>query len=185
MSSFYSEEELKKLGFKSVGENVLVSKKASIYGYENISIGSNVRIDDFSILSGNINIGSYVHIAAFVALFAGDEGIDIKDFAGVSSRTTIYAITDDYSGIALTNPTVPYELRRVYGGRVTLEKHVLIGASSLILPNITINEGVAVGACSLITKDCEEWTIYTGIPAKKMKNRCKNILELEKKINNK
>ena len=48
---FYSREQLKKIGFKSLGKNVLISDKTSIYSPENISIGNNVRVDDFSILS--------------------------------------------------------------------------------------------------------------------------------------
>lgn len=52
MNSFYTEAELKELGLKSFGKSVLLSKKVSIYGAKNISIGNNVRIDDFCILSG-------------------------------------------------------------------------------------------------------------------------------------
>ena len=87
MNSFYSYEELQTIGFCSLGENVLISKKTSIYSAENISIGSNVRIDDFSILSGNILIGNNVHIAAGVYLFAGKTGIELEDFVGISKKT--------------------------------------------------------------------------------------------------
>ncbi len=48
MNSFYSQEELKKIGFLSVGKNVLISKKASIYNPGVISVGNHVRIDDFA-----------------------------------------------------------------------------------------------------------------------------------------
>ena len=75
MNSFYSPEELKTLGLKEYGENVLISRKASIYGAGNISLGSNVRIDDFCLLSGKISLGNYVHIAVGSMLFAGSEGI--------------------------------------------------------------------------------------------------------------
>ncbi len=51
MDSFYSRDELKKIGLKKYGENVFLSKKASIYNPEKIEIGNNVRIDDFCILS--------------------------------------------------------------------------------------------------------------------------------------
>ena len=44
---FLTEKEIKILNFKSIGKNVLISDKASIYGAENMSIGNNVRIDDF------------------------------------------------------------------------------------------------------------------------------------------
>ena len=83
--SFYNQEELTALGFKAVGKNVLISRKTSIYGAQHISIGDNVRIDDFSLLSGQITIGSYVHIAAYVGLFGGG-GIVLDDFVGLSAR---------------------------------------------------------------------------------------------------
>ena len=54
MNSFYSPEELKSLELKEYGENVLISRKCSIYGAENIRLGSHVRIDDFCVLSGKV-----------------------------------------------------------------------------------------------------------------------------------
>ena len=91
MTSYYSEEELKKFGFCKIGKNVFISRKSSIYGCENISIGNNVRIDDFCILSGHIEIGNYIHIAAFTALYGGKDGIFIEDFANLSSRISVYS----------------------------------------------------------------------------------------------
>ena len=112
MSNFYSKEELKEIGFKSFGEDVLVSKKASIYGAENISLGNHVRIDDFCILSGKIDIGNYVHISAYDALFGGDAGISIGDYVAVSSRIAVYAVTDDYTGEDVYNAWQKSKLRR-------------------------------------------------------------------------
>jgi len=65
MTSYYSKIELSQIGFKSLGDNVLISKKTSFYGISRICIGNNVRIDDFCVLSagiGGIFIGNYVHI---------------------------------------------------------------------------------------------------------------------------
>ena len=171
MNSFYSIDELKEIGFKEIGDNVLISRKSSIYGAKNISIGNNVRIDDFSILSGNISIGNYVHIAAGVMIFVG-----------VSSRTAIYAVTDDYSGDALTNPMVPDEYRNIIGGKVILKKHALIGTGCTILPNVTVGEGASVGSMSLINKNIEDFTINVGIPAKFIKKRNNKMLLLEKQL---
>lgn len=178
MSSFYSEQELKEIGFKSLGENVLISKKTSIYGASNMSIGNNVRIDDFSLLSGNIAIGNNVHIAAYVSLFAGDAGIELGNYVGVSSRSVIYATTDDYSGEYLTNPTVPDKYKNVINGKVTMGEHSLIGTGCTVLPGVTVGDGVSVGAMSLINKDLDEWSIYVGIPCKRIKDRSKRVLEL-------
>ena len=52
MDSFYSRSELEHIGFATIGKNVLLSRKASIYSPAMISIGDNVRIDDFCILFG-------------------------------------------------------------------------------------------------------------------------------------
>ena len=96
MTSFYSEDELKRIGLKSYGCEVKISRNACLYGVEKISIGSNVRIDDFCILSGSISIGNNVHIAAFSALYGGNDGIIIGDFANLSSRVSVYSVSDDY-----------------------------------------------------------------------------------------
>ncbi len=177
-TSFYSEEELQEIGFKSVGKDVLISRHISFYSPEQISIGSHVRIDDFCILSGNISIGNYVHIAAGCYLFAGEYGIIFKDYTGLSSRSVVYAATDDYSGEYMSNPTIPDEYRNVIGGKVIFEKHVLIATGCTILPGVTVAEGTAVGAMSLVNNNLPEWSICYGIPAQKIKERKKNILNV-------
>lgn len=182
MNSFYNEEELKNIGFKSIGSNVLISKKASIYGAKNIIIGNNVRIDDFCILSGKIIIENYVHIAAGVMLFAGDYGIYFKNFSGISSRSSVYAASDDYSGDYMTNPTIPDEYRNIIGGPVVFGEHALVGTGCTILPNVILGEGCAVGSMSLVNKSLEPYTINMGIPAKAQKNRHKGMVELSKKL---
>ena len=182
MTSFLSNEELMKIGFKSLGKDVLISRKASIYGAKNISIGSHVRIDDFCILSGNITIGDYIHVAAGCYLFGGKSGIEMKDFSALSSRSAVYADTDDYSGNALSNPTVPDEYRSISGGKVIFEKHVLVGSGSTILPGVIMGEGVSVGSMSLVNKSLAPWGIYAGIPCKRLKERNRKVLELEKQV---
>lgn len=186
MSSFYTEEELRRIGFKSFGKNVLISKKASIYGAENITIGNNVRIDDFCILSGKINIENYIHISAHTSLFAGNVGINIEDFAGISSRCAVYAITDDYSGNFMTNPMTSDKYRNVISSKIIIKRHSIVGSGSTIVPNgeneLIIDEGSAIGAMSFVKKSTLAWNIYIGIPARIVKQRNKNILKLEKQF---
>lgn len=181
MDSFFSEEELKKLGIKKYGNNVLISRKASIYSPENIKIGNNVRIDDFCILSGNISIGNYVHISAYTALY-GKYGIEINDYCGCSPRTILFSATDDFSGEYMISPMVPEEYCNITGGKIKLCKFVQIGANTIVMPNVLIKEGTAVGASSLVKNNLEEWGIYAGIPTRKIKDRKKDILNLVKKI---
>ena len=176
MNSFYKEDELAALGLRKYGENVLISKKCSLYGAEKMSFGSNVRIDDFCILSGSIVLGSYIHISAYTGFFAGMYNISLENFCTVSSRCVIYAENDDYSGASPTNPMIPEEYRITQGGDVSLKRHVIIGSGCTVLPNVTIGEGAAVGAMSLIVKDIPEWSIYAGIPCRLIKQRSKKLL---------
>jgi len=185
-TSFYSEKELKKFKFKSIGKNVLIKKNVGMFFIENISIGSNVRIDDNVIIVASkkgsaVKIGNYVHIASNCYL-AGSAGIEMSDFSGLATGVQIFSASDDYSGKKLTNPTVGKPYIGGKSGKVTLGKHVIIGAGSIILPDVTIKQGSSVGALSLVSKDLEEWGVYFGIPVKKIKNRHKAILELEKKF---
>ena len=182
MSSFYSLEELKELGFKSVGKDVKVSRKASFYGADKISIGDYSRIDDFCVLSGEIELGKHVHISACCAMFAGDAKITVDDYSGTSSRTLVYATSDDFSGEFMTNPTIPEKYTNVKNEPVYIGKYVQIGAACTVLPGVTIAEGTTVGAMSLIKDNLDEWGIYAGIPAKRIKNRKKDLLELAKNI---
>jgi len=180
-TSFYTSQELAQIGFKSAGNNVLISRHACFYGAENMTIGDNVRIDDFCILSGVIEIGSWIHISAFCALY-GIKGIVLKDFSGLSSRVSVYSISDDFSGESMTNSMIPTEYRTLKEGRVVLNKYVQIGASSVILPEVTIEEGACVGAMSLVTTNINEWEMWAGIPAHRIKERKKNIIKLETQL---
>lgn len=182
MTSYYLEEELQDLGLKQYGRDVHISRKCSIYGAENICIGNHVRIDDFCLLSGNIVIGDHVHIAAYCGLFGGQSGIVIEDFCGISSRSSVYAESDDYSGEAMTNPTISDEYRNVTGGTVKFRKHSLLGTGCTVLPSVIVGEGASVGAMSLVDKDILPWTINVGIPCRKIRERSRKLLEYEAKF---
>ena len=182
IDDFYKEDELAKIGFKRIGENVKISKKASFYGVQNIEIGNNVRIDDFCILSGKIKLGNYIHISAYCGIFAGDTGVDIGDFCTISSRNVIYAESDDYSGASMTNPMIDDEYRNLITGQVIFKNYSIVGTGCTILPGVTIGEGVAVGAMSLVNKDLLSWKKYYGIPATEKGDRKKELLNYVNKM---
>lgn len=179
--SFYSESELKMLGLMSIGDNVKISRKVSFYNADRISIGDNTRIDDYCVLSagdGGIFIGKNVHIAVFCSLI-GKGSIYIHDYVGLSSRVSIYSSNDDYSGQFMTNPTVDKEYTNVTVGEIIISKHVIIGSGSIVLPNVRIDEGVAIGALSLVNQNCAAFTMYSGNPIRRLLKRSKKLLELE------
>ena len=180
VTSFYSYEELLTFGFKSVGKDVMLSRKASIYNACNISIGNHVRIDDFVILSGKITIGNYVHVNSYTGIYASTSGVTLEDYVNLSSKITIYAISDDYSGEYMTSPLIPEEYTNLKRAPVTISKYTIIGTGTTILPGVIVGEGCAVGAMSLVRKSLDAWGIYAGIPCRYLKPRSRKLLELVK-----
>ncbi len=179
---YLSPQQIHEIGFSSIGKNPLLSDKASYYNCKNVKIGDNVRIDDFCVISagaGGIEIGNHVHIAVYASLIGAGK-ITVSDFSGISSRVAIYSSNDDYSGSFLTGPTVPSEFTNVTNADVFIGPHVIIGAGSVVLPGVTLEEGVAIGALSLVSRDCEAFGMYSGVPAKRIKERKKDLLQMEK-----
>lgn len=182
--SFMSSEEIQDLGLRHVGKDIRISKKASFYNPANISISDFARIDDFCILSagnGGIEIGRYVHIGCYSSMI-GQGKITLEDFSGISGRVSVYSSNDDSSGNFMCHPTIPEEYTNVQTGPVIIKKNTLVGTGSVVLPNVVIKEGVYIGALSLVSKSCEPFGIYAGIPAKRIKERSRNMCELEKQF---
>ena len=151
------------MGFAALGENVLLSDKASFYN------------------CARIRIGSQIHVAVFTSLI-GAGRISLGDFANVSSRVAIYSSSDDFSGHAMTNPMVPTEFTNVCTNPDELGRHVVIGTGAVILPGAVLEEGVAVGSMSMVNRRCEAFGIYAGIPARRIAERSRDLLMIEQKF---
>lgn len=177
--AFYSDEEMANLGFKRLGKNVRLSKLASIYNHDQIEIGDHSRIDDFCVLSGKVRIGRNVHIAVFCNLAGGELGITMEDFSGLAYGCNVFTQSDDYSGRTLTNPTVPDQYKKEIKAAITIGRHSIIGTQSIIFPGVHLAEGTSVGAMTMMTRSSEAWSVYFGCPGRKLKDRKRDLLELE------
>lgn len=180
----HTRESLERLGFAAVGENVQVSELASFHGCSRIVLGDHTRIDDFCVLSagaGGIAVGKHVHIAVFCSLI-GAGRITLEDFSGLASRVAIYSSNDDYSGAFMTNPTIPAAFTRVEHADVLVGRHVIVGTGSVILPGTILEEGVAIGALSLVNRSCQAFGIYAGRPARRLGDRNRQLLDVERRF---
>jgi acetyltransferase-like isoleucine patch superfamily enzyme len=164
---------------------VAVHSSVLVFGSEHLRIGENVRIDAHCIITagpGTVTIGDNVHIGAATHLF-GTAGIEIADFANVSSRVSLFSTNDDYTAGYLTNPMVPDELRNVTEGPVVLGRHAIVGCGTVVLPGVTIGTGAAVGALSLVKRDVEPFTVVAGTPARQIAVRDRErLLALERRF---
>jgi len=186
-SDYYTSEDLRRLGIAEVGENVLISKDIVLTGIENIKIGNNVRIDSFNIIlaqRGSLKIGSNVHVepsSSIVAHF----GIVIGDFCTISHGVRLFTASANYDGHYFTNVFPDPKYQKPYSGTIEIEDHVIIGGNSVVMPNLTIHEGAAVGALSFVRRSLSSWTVYGGNPLKTIKPRSQKIKEIANSIHKK
>ncbi|MCT8963104.1 acyltransferase [Pseudomonas veronii] len=177
--AYLNQIELEHLGFKALGRHVKISDKACIYNADQIEIGDYSRIDDFCIVSGNVKIGRFNHITPMCLVAGGGPGIILEDFCTLAYGVKVFAQSDDYSGETLTNSLIPKRFKKELFAVIHLEKHVIVGAGTTILPGVKVEMGCSVGAMSLLTKSTSAWGVYAGVPAKRVKERKKDLLQLE------
>lgn len=176
MMAFLNEAELRDVGFKHIGLNVKISDKAVIYNPEKIIVNDNSRVDDFCVISGRVEIGRNVHITISCNIAGGAPGVYIGDFSTIAYGCHVMSQSDDYSGMTMTNSTVPKQYKNETFKAVHIGQHVIIGACSVVLPGCDISDGCSIGAMSLVNKPTVPWGIYVGSPARRIKNRSKDLL---------
>lgn len=164
---------------KSIGQNVIIGKTVRIRYPELVEIGDNVIIDDFTYISTALKLHSNVHISSGCKIIGGkDSFVEMKEFSTLAPNVVLSAGSDDYiSGIATPMVPLKYKANAVIG-KIILNKHCIIGAGSVVLPNVIFEEGASLGALSLANRSLEKYTLNAGIPAKFLKNR--NSLEIQK-----
>ncbi len=167
---YYQRHELLALGFRHIGQQVLIDRSTQVYNPENISIGDNVRIDGFSILSAGkeITIGSHIHIGAGCYVFGSSGCIQFCDFSGLSPGVKIFSASDDFIEGWLRGPIIDQEFRKVKCGDVTLRENAVVASGSVISPGITLGRNSSVCALTVVTKDVEDNAIVSGNPARQI-----------------
>lgn len=166
---------------KKCGKNVIIGKTVRIRYPELVEIGDNVIIDDFTYISTGMRIHSYVHISSGCKIIGGKNSfVEMREFSTIAPGAVLSAGSDDYlSGIA--TPLVPLKFKgNPKIGKIILNKHCIVGASSVVLPNVYFEEGACIGALSLANKKLDSYKLYAGIPARLIKDRNKvDILHQE------
>jgi galactoside O-acetyltransferase len=170
-TSFLTEVELADIGFASVGRDVRVSRFARIYLAEHIDLGDSVRIDDFAVISpgpGRIRLEGFNHIATGGLLFGT---VTMRPESTISSRTAIYARSDDFTVDAVTYPHAGDQERRLIDVPTTIGSRVVIGSGSTVLPGADVADGISVGAMSLVNRPLTVPGVYAGIPVRYLRAR--------------
>lgn len=165
---------------RHLGRNSKIGKAVRIRAPEKVSIGDNVIIDDFTYISGEVNIGDYVHIAAGCTVSASTSKITFAPFSGISSGVRVYGASSNYVRAGLDLPTIPAEYQ--FGAEeaeVYLQRFSLVGANTVILPGVNLPEGFACGANLLLRSKAkfEPWTVLIDGNGRTIPRRGREMVE--------
>lgn len=142
---------------------VRIFEPTVIINIDNIEFGKYVIIDSFVLIQAKkkLKIGDHVHIPSFSSITGGGKLV-MEDYSGLSSGVRIFTGSDDFKGHGFGNPTIDEQFRNLKIGEVHIRKFAIVGANSVVLPDVEIGEGAAVGAGSVVTRSLEPWGIYIG-----------------------
>ena len=109
-----------------------------------------------------IKIGNGVSIGDHAKL-DGRNGLVIEDNVNIGSGVWIWTEQHDYND----------ELFRCNdkGGMVVIREKAWVSSRVTVLPKVVIGEGTVIGAGAVVTKNCEDYSLYAGVPAKKIGKR--------------
>lgn len=138
-----------------------------MWAKKNITIGDSFYIGKFSQIECNAEIGNYVMFGNRVAL-VGRYDHNFQQL-GVPMRLSTSIRDDNYNWKGLNE-------------KVIIEDDVWIGFGTIILSGVRICKGSIIAAGSIVTKDIEPFSIYAGVPAKKMRNRFNSDTELQEHL---
>lgn len=157
----------------SFGEDVFISAQTEIRRPQLVSVGNHVAIDTGVYITTAAEIGDYVHLSPYITVIGGAKSkLIVEDFVTVAAGSRIIAGSDKFMGDGFTSVTAPEKYRdSVEFTTIRLSRFAGIGTNAVIMPGVVIGEGSVIGACSLVTKNTEPWTIYVGVPAKPVKIR--------------
>ena len=105
-------------------------------------------------------MGNYSCLSEYVECYSVEQ-ITIGDEVVVSQGAFLCCASHD-----ITSP-----IMELTYAPITIESQAWIAARAFIGPGVTVREGAVVGACAVVTKDVEPWTVVAGNPARVIKKR--------------
>lgn len=151
-----------------IGKNFHCGRGVFIWARDSITIGDNFYIGKYSSIETNCTIGDNVIIANHVGV-VGRYDHNYQQI-GVPVRLADWIGDEKYSWRGLNQNTV-------------IGNDVWIGFGAIIMSGVTIHDGSIIAAGSIVTHDTEPYSIYGGVPAKKICDRFDNEKDMQQHVN--
>ena len=123
-------------------------------------------------IAKNLKADAFVYVGPKCIIYPN---VEIGAYSMLANNVSILGADHKY-----TIPGVPI----IFAGRdkllnTQIGKDVWIGAHAIIMTGVKVGDGAIIAAGSVVTKDCEPFTIYGGVPAKKIKSRFEKDEDIE------
>jgi putative colanic acid biosynthesis acetyltransferase WcaF len=118
-----------------------------------------------------LEIGDHTYIDAGVYLY-NPWRIKIGDRVIISFNSLICTPSHDFRQANLP----------LIGKPISIESDIWVAANCIVGPGVILSEGTVVGAGTILFKNTEKWSVYTGNPAEKVAER--TILEIRNHASN-
>jgi acetyltransferase-like isoleucine patch superfamily enzyme len=158
--------------------------------YPNVKIGSGVKMENdikfHTLYGGNISIGKYCVLRKGVQLLTYGGNITIGENCSINPYTLIYGQGNTMigKGVRIAAQCVIIPSNHKFSDKnefiykqgltnigITIEDDVWLGCGVKVLDGVTITKGCIIAAGSVVNKSTMPYSIYAGIPAKKIKDR--------------
>lgn len=129
-----------------------------------LSFGKNVNIERNAVFGPGLNIGENSGVGINCELYGP---VTIGDNVMMGPEVVIYTSGHEHSRT---------DIPMMFQGDTEVESVVIgndvwIGRRAMIMPGVTIGDGVIIGAGAVVTKSVPDYAIVGGVPAKVVKSR--------------
>jgi acetyltransferase-like isoleucine patch superfamily enzyme len=148
----------------SIAKGFHAGLRVRIWGRQKVVIGRNFYIGRDSFIEADVIIGDNVMFGNRVAIIGRYDHHYQQPGVPMRLAPQIRDAAYNWKGLGLIT---------------FIENDVWIGYGSTVMCGIRIGEGSIIGAGSLVTKDVEPYSIYAGVPARKIRSRFDNCVDLQ------
>lgn len=150
-----------------------IKKRYFIKRYSLRNVDSTFYLGGKGVISSDLKAGAYVYVGPNCIIYPD---VTIGAFSMLAYNVSIIGGDHDFSkaGIPVIFSGLGIKKSTCIGS------DVWIGANTTIMTGVTIGDGTIVAAGSVVTKDLDEFSIYGGVPAKKIRDRFSSLEEVQK-----
>jgi acetyltransferase-like isoleucine patch superfamily enzyme len=147
----------------SIAQGFHAGRATVMWARNRIEIGQNFYFGAYSQIGCDTRIGENVIFGSYVSLIGRYDHNYRQIGVPVRHADDIRSAHYDWLGL---------------GSKVEIVNDVWIGHRAIILSGVAIGDGCIIAAGSLVTKDTEPYTIYGGVPARKIGKRFETDADL-------